>query len=109
MRKLFCDNPDCGRRIFTERLPGVVAVALGGPLAPGSAGNSLGGDPEVELARAFSAMVRYQQAERLNSWLAAAKDTALSGSPMALSAISRRSGQRCRCRGAPAPVEIAAP
>lgn len=25
VRKLFCDNPDCGRRIFTERLPGVVA------------------------------------------------------------------------------------
>jgi transposase len=25
VRKLFCDNPHCGRRIFTERLPGVVA------------------------------------------------------------------------------------
>ena len=25
VRKLFCDNPDCVRRIFTERLPGVVA------------------------------------------------------------------------------------
>jgi len=25
VRKLFCDNSDCGRRIFTERLPGVVA------------------------------------------------------------------------------------
>src|SRR3954454_11592043 len=25
VRKLFCDNPDCGRQIFTERLPGVVA------------------------------------------------------------------------------------
>src|SRR4051812_9160905 len=54
VRKLFCDNPDCMRRIFTERLPGVVApwarrtlrlgkrltaVALGGspraPLRPG--------------------------------------------------------------------------
>ncbi len=33
----------------------------------------------IELARAFNAMVRYQQAERLDSWLAAAKDTALSG------------------------------
>src|SRR4051812_2948019 len=68
VRKLFCDNPDCGRRIFTERLPGVVApwarrtlrlgkrlttVALGGspraPLRPGlrhpqhaSAGGSFG-------------------------------------------------------------------
>src|SRR3954468_10480740 len=30
VRKLFCDNPDCGRRIFTERLPGVVAP-LGTP------------------------------------------------------------------------------
>ena len=38
VRKLFCDNPDCGRRIFTERLPGVVAVALGGPLAPAKPG-----------------------------------------------------------------------
>jgi transposase len=25
VRKLFCDNPRCGRRIFTERLPGVAA------------------------------------------------------------------------------------
>ena len=25
VRKLFCDNSDCVRRIFTERLPGVVA------------------------------------------------------------------------------------
>jgi transposase len=25
VRKLFCDNPHCGRRIFTERLPDVVA------------------------------------------------------------------------------------
>ena len=25
VRKLFCDNPHCGRRIFTERLPEVVA------------------------------------------------------------------------------------
>jgi transposase len=25
VRKLFCDNPHCGRRIFTERLPAVVA------------------------------------------------------------------------------------
>ena len=33
----------------------------------------------IELARAFNAMVRYQQAERLDSWLAAAKDTALAG------------------------------
>jgi transposase len=33
----------------------------------------------IELARAFSAMVRYQQAERLDCWLAAAKETALSG------------------------------
>jgi transposase len=33
----------------------------------------------IELARAFSAMVRYQQAERLDSWLAAAKDTAPAG------------------------------
>jgi transposase len=33
----------------------------------------------IELARAFNAMVRYQQAERLDSWLAAAKETALSG------------------------------
>ena len=33
----------------------------------------------IELARAFSAMVRYQQAERLDCWLAAAKDTALAG------------------------------
>jgi hypothetical protein len=57
----------------------------------------------VEQARAFSAMVRYQQAERLDAWLAAAKDTVLAGGlPMALSAISRRSGQPCRCRGAAA-------
>jgi transposase len=33
----------------------------------------------IELARAFNAMVRYQQAERLDPWLAAAKDTALAG------------------------------
>jgi transposase len=33
----------------------------------------------IELARAFSAMVRYQQAEQLDAWLAAAKDTALAG------------------------------
>ena len=33
----------------------------------------------IELARVFNAMVRYQQAERLDCWLAAAKDTALSG------------------------------
>jgi transposase len=33
----------------------------------------------IELARAFNAMVRYQQAERLDTWLAAAKDTALVG------------------------------
>jgi transposase len=26
VRKFFCDNPNCGRRIFTERLPGVVAA-----------------------------------------------------------------------------------
>ena len=32
----------------------------------------------IELARAFNAMVRYQQAEWLDSWLAA-KDTALAG------------------------------
>src|SRR4051812_9181897 len=25
VRKLFCDNPHCGRRIFTERLPDLVA------------------------------------------------------------------------------------
>ena len=25
VRKFFCTNPDCPRRIFTERLPGVVA------------------------------------------------------------------------------------
>jgi transposase len=25
VRKLFCDNPHCGRRVFTERLPDVVA------------------------------------------------------------------------------------
>jgi transposase len=29
--------------------------------------------------RAFNAMVRYQQAERLDSWLAAAKETTLAG------------------------------
>lgn len=33
----------------------------------------------IELARVFNGMVRYQQAERLDSWLAAAKDTALAG------------------------------
>ena len=33
----------------------------------------------IDLARTFSAMVRYQQAERLDAWLAAAKDTALTG------------------------------
>ena len=33
----------------------------------------------IALARAFNAMVRYKQAERLDSWLAAAKDTALAG------------------------------
>ena len=33
----------------------------------------------IELARVFNAMVRYQQAERLDSWLAAAKETALAG------------------------------
>jgi transposase len=33
----------------------------------------------IELARVFNAMVRYQQAERLDSWLAAAKETALTG------------------------------
>ena len=36
-------------------------------------------DRIIELARAFNAMVRYQQAERLDAWLAAAKDTALAG------------------------------
>ena len=33
----------------------------------------------IELARAFNGMVRYQQAERVDSWLAAAKDSALAG------------------------------
>ena len=33
----------------------------------------------IELARVFNAMVRYQQAERLDGWLAAAKETALAG------------------------------
>src|SRR3954462_4465445 len=63
VRKLFCDNPDCGRRIFTERLPGVVApwarrtlrlgkrlttvaVALGG-----SAGARLSRDLGIPVSR----------------------------------------------------------
>ena len=50
-------------------------------------------------------MVRYQQAERLNSWLAAAKDTALIGFADGLVHDLAAIGQRCRCRGAPAPVE----
>ena len=33
----------------------------------------------IELARVFNAMVRYQQAERLDSWLTATKETALAG------------------------------
>ncbi|GEO43366.1 hypothetical protein SAE02_75140 [Skermanella aerolata] len=33
----------------------------------------------IELARVFNAMVRYQQAERLDSWLVTAKETALAG------------------------------
>jgi transposase len=33
----------------------------------------------IELARVFNAMVRYQQAEPLDGWLAAAKETALAG------------------------------
>jgi transposase len=28
VRRLFCQNKECPRRIFTERLPGVVAVVL---------------------------------------------------------------------------------
>src|SRR4051794_41964420 len=67
VRKLFCDNPDCGRRIFTERLPGVVApwarrtlrlgkrlttvaVALGGsPRAPPRPGPRLPGSRHTPL------------------------------------------------------------
>ena len=36
-------------------------------------------EPEFSLAREFSAMVRCQQADRLDPWLATAKDTALAG------------------------------
>jgi transposase len=43
----------------------------------------IAGPPElgriIGLARAFNTMGRYQQAERLDSWLAAAKDTTLAG------------------------------
>jgi transposase len=56
----------------------------------------------IELARAFSTMVRYQQAEQLDAWLAAAKDTALAGFADGLVETLQRSGQPCRCRGVPA-------
>jgi hypothetical protein len=35
MRKLFCDNPHCGRRIFTERLPGRAGDSGGSGRFPG--------------------------------------------------------------------------
>jgi transposase len=41
--------------------------------------NSEGLTTVIELARAFSTMVRRQQAARLDGWLAAAKETALAG------------------------------
>jgi transposase len=55
VRKLFCDNPDCGRRIFTERLPGVVApwarrtLRLGKRLTAVAA--ALGGSAGARLSR----------------------------------------------------------
>jgi transposase len=48
VRKLFCDNPNCMRRIFTERLPGVVApwarrtLRLGQRLTAVAVGGSAG-------------------------------------------------------------------
>src|SRR5688572_45308 len=64
-RKLFSDKPDCGRRISTERLPGVVApwARCGSasasppspsavPPAPGSAGNSASRNTLLRLIRA---------------------------------------------------------
>jgi transposase len=73
VRKLFCDNRQCPRRIFTERLPGLVApwarrtfrlrarllaigLALGGAAEPGSrpprqSEHPLAGDPARPLPR----------------------------------------------------------
>jgi transposase len=54
-RRLFCDTPDCPRRIFTERLPGVAGayarktLRLVGTL--GEIGFAMGGEPGSRLAR----------------------------------------------------------
>jgi transposase len=56
-RKLFCDQPGCARRIFTERLPAVAApwarrtARLGTRLT--ALGLALGGAPGAKLARAL--------------------------------------------------------
>jgi transposase len=57
VRKLFCDQPGCPRRIFTERLPAVAApwarrtARLGTRLT--ALGLALGGAPGARLARAL--------------------------------------------------------
>ena len=61
VRKLFCRNPACARRIFTERLPGLVApwaqrtVRLAARLL--AMGLALGGAAGVRLSRHFGLTV----------------------------------------------------
>jgi Transposase/zinc-finger of transposase IS204/IS1001/IS1096/IS1165 len=61
VRKLFCRNPACARRIFTERLPGLVApwaqrtVRLAARLL--AMGIALGGAAGVRLSRHFGLTV----------------------------------------------------
>src|SRR5690349_18172018 len=55
LRRFFCDQPDCPRRIFAERLPGVVAPYARRTLQLADAltliGFALGGEAGARLAR----------------------------------------------------------
>jgi hypothetical protein len=58
-RRLFCDNAQCARRVFTERLPGVAAWILA--YCPStSAGETIG------LAEELATLVRGREPERLD-------------------------------------------
>jgi transposase len=61
VRRLFCDAPDCARRIFAERLPGVAVswarktTRLAGRLT--TVGLALGGAAGARLSKAFGTAV----------------------------------------------------
>lgn len=61
VRKLFCDNHDCPRRIFTEPLPGIAARYAHKTLRLGDALRELvllaGGEAAARIARTFGLMV----------------------------------------------------